>query len=215
MLTVQRFVVNMIEENCYVLWDETREAVIVDCGVFSAEERQDIRTYVDGHALTVKHLLNTHGHFDHIFGNRFACDAFGVSPELHKDEAGTYEAAASQMRAFLHRSLPLDVPPAGRYFDTGDVISFGTHRLQVIHTPGHTPGGVCFYCEAEKLLVSGDSLFLGSIGRCDLPGGDEASLVRTLQERVLTLPEEVRVLPGHGPETTIGFERRHNPCLSL
>lgn len=213
MLTIQRFVVNMIEENCYVLWDETREAVIVDCGAFTPEERQAIRDYVDGNHLCVKHLLNTHGHFDHVFGNRFVCDAYGLSPELHCDEVATYEAAAGQMQAFMHRSFPLDVPPVGRIFAAGDTIGFGTHLLQVIHTPGHTPGGVCFYCEAEKVLVSGDSLFLGSIGRCDLPGGDERSLVRTLRERVLTLPEDVRVLPGHGPETTVGYESRYNSCL--
>lgn len=213
MLTIQRFVVNMIEENCYILWDETREAAIVDCGAFTPQERQALSDYVTDRQLTVTRLLNTHGHFDHIFGNDFACRTFGLSPELHREEAATYEAAARQMQMFLHRDLPLTVPPAGRYFETDDRLSVGSHEWRVIHTPGHTPGGVCFYCEAERVLLSGDSLFRGSIGRCDLPGGDERSLVRTLRERILTLPDEVRVLPGHGPETTIGFERAHNPCL--
>lgn len=211
MLNIQRFVVNLIEENCYVLWDESREAAIVDCGVFSPQEQEALLGHVRAHRLTVRRLLDTHGHFDHVFGNDFAFRAFGVRPEMHREEAATYESADRQMQAFLHRDLPLRLPPAGRYFETGDTLRVGRHELRVIHTPGHTPGGTCFYCEEEKVLFSGDSLFRGSIGRCDLPGGDEASLVRTLRERVLVLPDEVRVLPGHGPETTIGAERARNP----
>lgn len=212
MLHIQRITVNFIEENCYVLWDESREAVIVDCGAFSPDEHTTLSQFIADHGLTVTRLLCTHGHFDHIFGAQFVHDTYGVSPELHRAEADTYLSAPQQMRQFLHRDMPLQVP-APQFFDTGDTLRFGSHSLLVIHTPGHTPGGVCFYCAEEKTLLSGDSLFRGSIGRCDLPGGDGSALVASLRGQILTLPDDVSVLPGHGPATTIGDERRGNMYL--
>jgi len=213
MINIQRFTVNFIEENCYVLSDDTHEAVIVDCGANAAAEQDAIRTYIESHALKPRHLLCTHGHFDHIFGAQFVADTYGLLPELSTAERTTYEQAAEQMKLFLHRSLPLALPAIGRTFSESDEICFGTHRLSIIATPGHTPGGVCFYCAEEKILLSGDSLFRYSIGRCDLPGGSEQSLIAALRERVLTLPDDVRVFPGHGAATTIGEERTANPYL--
>lgn len=210
MLHIQRFIVNMIEENCYVLSDETGEAAIIDCGAFFPEEKESIRQYIEQNNLRPKRLLNTHGHFDHVFGTAFVHDTYGLLPEMLTAEADTYAAAAGQMRMFLHRDLPLATPPAGPAFNDGDLLTFGSHTLRAIATPGHTPGGVCFYCEAEGCLFSGDSLFRHAIGRTDLPGGSEAALVGSLRARVLTLPDDVRVFPGHGDETTIGEERRAN-----
>ena len=212
-LHYKTFTVNFIEENCYLLWDESREAVIVDCGAFLPEEQEQLRAFVTENNLTIKHLLNTHAHFDHLFGVQFCSDAWGVLPEMSADEVETYHQAIPQMQAFLHRAFPLQLPPLGKTFGEGDAIRFGTHELRVIATPGHTPGGVCFYCEAEGLLLTGDSLFRCSIGRCDLPGGDASSLVTALSEKILTLPEDVKVLPGHGPSTTIGYERMNNMML--
>lgn len=213
MITVQRFVVNFIEENCYVLHDETREAVIVDCGAFRDEEKAAISSYITEHQLTPRHLLCTHGHFDHIFGAQYVHDTYGLQPEVSHDERATYEQAAPLMQQFIHRALPIELPPLAPSFAEGDDIHFGTHTLRVIATPGHTPGGVCFYCEAEHLLLSGDSLFRGSIGRCDLPGGNEFTLINALRTKLLALPDDVQVLPGHGPTTTISDERRRNPYL--
>ena len=212
-LNYKIFTVNFIEENCYLLWDENREAVIVDCGAYSPAEQEQIRAFVAENDLTVKHLLNTHAHFDHLFGAQFCSDTWGVLPEISADKVETYHQAVPQMQAFLHRAFPLQLPALGRTFREGDTISFGSHTLRVIATPGHTPGGVCFYCEEEGLLLTGDSLFRCSIGRCDLPGGDADSLVTALLEKILTLPEEVKVLPGHGPGTTIGYERMNNMML--
>jgi glyoxylase-like metal-dependent hydrolase (beta-lactamase superfamily II) len=127
------------------------------------------------------------------------------------DEADTYNHAERQMQMFLHKSFPLQIPPVEHYLQDGDCISFGNHSLRVISTPGHTPGGVCYYIESESLLLSGDSLFQGSIGRCDLPGGNEASLINNLRNKILTLPGNTKVLPGHGPSTTIDEEIRTNP----
>lgn len=211
MITVKTFTVNFIEENCYVLSDQAGNAVIIDCGAYSPEEQNAISHYIATAGLTVRHLLCTHGHFDHIFGNQFICDTYGLQPQLHADEAATYAAASEQMQMFLHRAFPLQIPAAGRLLKDGDEITFGEHTLRVIATPGHTPGGVCFYLETENLLFSGDSLFRGSIGRCDLPGGNEVQLISALRNKVLTLPESTCVYPGHGPSTTIGEERTGNP----
>ncbi len=213
MLNIQRFVFNFIEENCYLLWDESGEAVIVDCGAFSENERAEITHFITEHQLTLRHQLYTHGHFDHIFGAQHITDTFHVLPSLHHDEVETYQAAPLQMQAFLHRNLPLSVPPIGTLLADGDVIHFGTHTLQVIATPGHTPGGVCYYCMEEALLLSGDSLFHGSIGRCDLPGGDESKLINHLREKILSLPPAVKVYPGHGPSTSIS-EEQNNPFIN-
>ncbi len=214
MLTLKTFPVNFIEENCYVLSDESGEAVIIDCGAFFPEEKDEIRNYLAQNKLTPKHHICTHGHFDHVFGAQFLAEAYGILPELCKDEVKNYEMADEQMRTFLHRALPLTLPEVGRTFADGNSITFGNHRLKVITTPGHTPGGCCFYCEEEGILLSGDSLFRGSIGRCDLPGGNEVVLVSSLRQRILTLPDEVKVYPGHGPHTTIAEERTSNPYLS-
>lgn len=213
MLQITRFVVNMIEENTYLLYDETGEAVLIDCGAFYPEEQQAIRNFLTEHRLRLTHLYNTHSHFDHIFGAGFIYKDYGVQIELCADEQSVYEAAAEQMRMFIHRDLPLELPPVGRYFKDGDILAFGNQKLQVIATPGHTPGGVCFYHVESGVLLSGDSLFQGAIGRCDLPGGNEPQLIQALQTRILTLPDEVKVLPGHGDASTIGEERRSNPYL--
>lgn len=210
MIEIKPFTCNFIEENCYVVSDESGEAVIIDCGAFFPEDKTRISDYIAEKALKPVRHLCTHGHFDHVFGAQYCADTFGLSPELSAAEQTTYAAAADQMRAFLHRDFPLSLPTAATPFNDGDTLSFGTHSLRVIATPGHTPGGVCFYCEAEGVLFSGDSLFCREVGRTDLPGGDEANLISALQRLVTTLPESVKVYPGHGPATTIGDERLFN-----
>ncbi len=212
MLNVQRFVVNMIEVNCYVLWDDSREAVIIDCGAFHEEDREAIHRFIEEKQLIVQHLLCTHGHFDHVFGNQFVLDTYGLPPRMSKADIPLYLRADEQVKLFLHRDISITLPPP-EALEEGKPIVFGHHSLFPIPTPGHTPGGLCFYEESEAVLFSGDSLFRRSIGRCDLPGGDEMTLIDSLQRRILTLPEHVAVLPGHGEPTTVGEERRNNPYL--
>ncbi len=212
MLNVQRFVVNMIEVNCYVLWDDSREAVIIDCGAFYEEDNKIIYNFIEEKQLIVQHLLCTHGHFDHVFGNQFVFDTYGLQPRISSADIKLYLHADEQVKLFLHRDIAISLPPP-EALEEGKPIVFGHHNLFLIPTPGHTPGGICFYEESEAVLFSGDSLFRRSIGRCDLPGGDEAMLIDSLQRNILTLPEHVTVLPGHGEPTTIGEERRNNPYL--
>ena len=211
MLNIQRIVVNMIEENCYILWDETGEAAIADCGAFYDEDRESIRKFIADKALTPKLHLLTHGHFDHIFGAQFVADTYGLLPQMAETETDNYKSQQEQLRMFLRRDLPLSIPQVGKTLKDGETVCFGHQEFTVIYTPGHTPGGVCYYNAKEKVLLSGDSLFQGSIGRTDFPGGSGRDLVNSLRQRILTLPEDVTVLPGHGPETSIEFEKRNNP----
>lgn len=213
-MQITRFVVNMVSENCYLFWDEeSKAAALVDCGAFYPEEQKAIADFIAENKLQLTHLFNTHGHFDHVFGASFVDKTYGVKIALCQDEQATYEHAAEQMSKFLHLNYPLSLPTAGSYFRDGDELCVGSIKLRVIATPGHTPGGVCFYCEEERVLFSGDSLFKHSIGRCDLPGGNESLLVNALKTRILTLPDDVKVLPGHGDMTTIAEEKRMNYYL--
>lgn len=212
-MQITRFVVNMIQENCYLAWDDTHEAVLIDCGAFYPEEQQSISNFIKEHELKLTHLWNTHGHFDHVFGASYIYKEYGVKIELSEKEKQTYENAGQLMMKGLHIDVPLELPPVGHYFKDGEKLRFGNTTFEVIETPGHTPGGVCFYCEEDGVLFSGDSLFRHGIGRCDLPGGSEESLLAALKTRILTLPEKVQVLPGHGELSTIAEERRMNAYL--
>ncbi len=213
MLTIEAFVVNMVEENCYVVFDETNEAVIIDCGALTGGEQSGIDKYISDRHLTVRHLLCTHGHFDHVFGNAHVYERYGLQPEMHRGDEDLYRNAAEQVRLILHRTYRDELPAIGKFLQEKDVVRFGAHQFEVIATPGHTQGGVCFYCQQENVLFSGDSLFLHSIGRTDLPGGNGEQLVESLTTKILTLPPETVVYPGHGPATTIGEEQLHNPYL--
>ena len=207
MLNVKKFVVNPIEESTFVLHDETGEAVIVDCGVLYPEEETALLNYIKSNALTVKYHLLTHSHFDHIFGADFVYRTFGVAPCMHKNELAPYESAAAQMRSFVGNAFTLVTPPAGKLFDDYEVVTLGSHTLKVLPTPGHTQGGVCYYCASENVLLSGDTLFYRSIGRTDLFGGNYAQLINSIKQELMVLPSETKVYPGHGPSTTVGEER--------
>lgn len=215
MLQVRTFEVNPLGENCYVVYDgETRRAAVIDAGAYTEAERAAVDAFLEDERLQVDYLLQTHAHFDHLFGVDRLARRWGLAPRCHEADMPLYETATGQMLMFMHRDLGLKLPAAGAPLHEGDTLPLGTDALRVIHTPGHTPGGVCFRSETSGLLFSGDSLFRGSIGRCDLPGGDGRALVGSLRERILTLPDETCVLPGHGPRTSVGDERRGNPYLA-
>lgn len=215
MLHIQKFVVNMIQENCYVVNDETLEAVIVDDGAYYHEEKLAIENYINENGLHPVLLLDTHAHFDHIMGNKALYDRYGLKARFSRADAALYDGLKDQARLIMGFALEgLENAPAGPFVSEGDVLTFGSHRFSVIATPGHTPGGLCFYCKEENVLFSGDSLFHGSIGRTDLPGGDTEALVNSLKTKILTLPEPTRVLTGHGPATDVLTEKKINPYLN-
>lgn len=214
MLKVKKFTVNPVQENCYVVSDETKEAVIIDCGCFDEFEWDDIEIYIKNNGLKPVHLLNTHLHFDHCLGNHFAYKTFGLKPEASIKDSSTYDNMRNQLRMFLGTDeLYHEQPAIGRDLKQNDKVEFGKTVFDVIETPGHTPGGICFYCKEDGMLWAGDTLFRGSIGRTDLPGGNYRELVYGIAEKLLTLPEDTQVYCGHGPSTSIGFEKDNNPYL--
>lgn len=212
-MEIKRFVCNMIRENTYVVSDDTREAVIIDCGAYYEEERKAIKQYIDDNKLQPKHLIATHGHVDHHLGDRFVYDTWGLKPEVGEADEDFMNRLPEQARQLFEMELSDDdFAPVGRYLMPADTISFGHTTLKIIETPGHSPGGLCFYSEADKTLFTGDTLFRGSIGRSDFDGGSMFLIIQSL--RVLSqLPDDTVVLPGHGERTTIGYEVATNPYL--
>lgn len=215
-MKVKKFVVNMFQENCYLLYDETGEAALVDPGCYFASERAAVAKYIDDEGLHLRHLLCTHLHPDHIF-------ALGFFEERYALKAAAHEGDEDWLRRAVWYSAQLGIdwdeqdlgsPVAlERKLADGSVLRFGQSALQVIHTPGHSRGSVCFYSEEEGLLLSGDTLFEGSVGRTDFPGGSMAELRRSLREKLFLLPGGVEVLPGHGGSTTVGREKATNPYV--
>lgn len=212
MLKIKKFTCNMLQENCYVVSDDTQECVIVDCGAFYPEEREAIVGYIRENNLKPKHLIATHAHFDHNFGNNTIYKEFGLKPEVHANDSQLMSTLAQQALAVAGASIDYEMPPVGRFLHENDTIDFGTHSLRVIETPGHSPGGVFYYCEEENVAFSGDTLFNNSIGRTDFTGGSMFMLIQSLR-MISQLPDQTRILPGHGPETTIGYEVAHNPYI--
>lgn len=210
---IKTFVVNPIEENCYIFGDATGDAVIIDCGALTKAEQTQISSFIAAEGLRpVAHLL-THAHFDHLFGAEFLYDTYGLKPRFAAADAEIYAHAEMLAEGMFGCPVNFVLPPAGDAVDADTIIPFGTHTLTVIPTPGHTPGGVCYYCADEGILFSGDTLFRSSIGRTDLPGGNYTAILESLHTLTAQLPDDVRVLPGHGPASTIAFERRVNPYI--
>lgn len=202
----------MLQENCYIISDETKECVICDCGAYYPAERAAIVDYIRDNGLTPVHLLCTHGHIDHNFGNNTIFDKFGLKPEVHNEDQYLMDMLAEQAEALVGITLDYAMPPVGKYFGDGDEITFGSHRLKVIETPGHSKGSVFFYCPEESMALSGDTLFRNSIGRTDYLGGSMFQIIQSLR-MICQLPDNTVVYPGHGPQTTIGTELSGNPYL--
>lgn len=212
MLNVACFTFNPFQENTYLLFDDSGACIIFDPGCFFAQEKEELIRFITENGLKPERLINTHCHIDHIFGNRFIAETYGLQLETHAGEQVVLEYAA-QAAAMFGISYPEPSPMPGRFIEDGDWITLGASRLQAILAPGHSPASLCFFAPEERLLIAGDVLFQGSIGRTDLPGGDYDTLIRSIETRLLPLGDEVTVYPGHGPETTIGVERRSNPFL--
>ena len=212
MLHIERFQVNMLQENCYVVSDETKECVIIDCGAFYPEERNAITHYIQKSELKPVHLLVTHGHLDHNFGNDTIYKEFGLKPEVSQGDEKLMKGLKHQAETFYQMQLDTDFPPIGHFFEEDEVIKFGNHEFKIIETPGHSNGSVTFYCEAEHVAFTGDTLFKSSIGRTDFPGGSMFRIINSLRHLGM-LPDEVQVLPGHGEATSIGEELAHNPYM--
>jgi glyoxylase-like metal-dependent hydrolase (beta-lactamase superfamily II) len=213
MFTIKSFTFNPFQENTYILHDETRECIIVDPGCYEAVERKELSDYITSNALQVKLLLNTHCHIDHVLGNAFVKEQYKLSLLLHKIEEPylrAVEVYASNYGFYQYESSKPD-----GYIDENDTIEFGNQSLNIRFVPGHSPGHIAFYHADSRSLISGDVLFYGSIGRTDLPGGNYEALIESIHKQLFTLPDDVTVYPGHGTETSIGFEKVNNPFCAL
>ncbi len=212
MLHIERFQCNMLQENCYVASDETQECVIIDCGAFYPEERKAIVDYINANHLKPVHLLVTHGHLDHNFGNDTLYREFGLKPEVAAQDENLMKHLGKQAETFYQMTLDYEMPAIGHFFDEGEIIRFGSHEFEIIHTPGHTRGSVTFFCKEEQVAFTGDTLFHSSIGRTDFPGGSMFQIINSLR-LLAQLPDTTKVLPGHGDYTSIGEELAHNPYM--
>ena len=209
-MKIKRFTVGPLEVNCYLLWDEqTHEAAVIDYGARRDDEHERFAQFVEAEKLTLRMALQTHTHFDHVFGLKRLAERYGLSPQCHPDEQKLYRQAAT-MADMLNLPMEEPLPSLGTFLNDGDEITLGNSTLHVIHTPGHSPGSVCFHLPEAGILFCGDTLFAQGIGRTDLPGGNYGDIERSIKEKLYTLPPETCALPGHGPQTTIGWERENN-----
>jgi hydroxyacylglutathione hydrolase len=213
MLQVHSFVFNPFQENTFVLYDETKECIIVDPGCSDDLERNQLKAFVTEQKLKVKLLVNTHCHIDHVLGNRFVKEAFKVNLLIHAMEEPVLKAVEVYAPNYGFHLYQHQSPDA--FLEEGDYIKFGNQSFVVLFVPGHSPGHVAFYSEKNRMLLGGDVLFYNSIGRTDLPGGNHETLINSIHKKFFALPDHVKVYPGHGPETTIGFEKKTNPFCAI
>ena len=211
MIHIKAFTFSPISENTYVLYNNEGKAIIIDPGCYFPNEQETLKNFLTDNSLTPVYLLNTHCHLDHVFGNKWVHETYGLEPHLHpNEEAMLALAPVSGERwglPFQNYAGPL------HFLNDGDSLFLGDTEIQVILAPGHSPGSICFYIPSQGDLMGGDVLFRGSIGRTDLPGGDSETLLHSIREKLWVLPDETIVYSGHGIKTTIGYEKRNNPFL--
>lgn len=213
MITIKTFEVNYFSQNTYLLYDETREAVLIDCGCARREEEKELSDYITENKLILTRFLCTHLHLDHIFGCEFIFKTYGLSPEAHIKDVEIVPSPEKQAELFGLRASSIHAIPVKKYLVGGEVVKFGKSELLVILVPGHSPGSLAFYNKKGGFIMVGDALFSGSIGRTDLWGGNQEVLVAAIKDKLLSLPDETIVYPGHGPETRVINEKMNNPYL--
>jgi glyoxylase-like metal-dependent hydrolase (beta-lactamase superfamily II) len=211
MIHIKAFTFSPISENTYVLYNDAGKAIIIDPGCYFPAEEETLKTFLTDTGLTPIYLLNTHCHLDHVFGNKWVYETYGLELYLHPNEAPMLELAPVSGERwglpFQNYNGPL------HFLNDGDKVFIDDTEIQVILAPGHSPGSICFYLPSQGDLIGGDVLFRGSIGRTDLPGGDSETLLNSIREKLWVLPDETVVYSGHGIKTTIGYEKRNNPFL--
>ena len=212
MFVVKAFTFSPVQENTYVLYNEQKQAVLIDPGCYFEQERAELLSFVQQNGLELQLLLNTHCHLDHVFGNKWVHEQFGLELHLHPNEQQVLDFAPA---SGLMWNLPFDNYTGPLHFlQEGQKIQVGADELEVLVAPGHSPGHVCFYCRKQDFVIGGDVLFRESIGRTDLPGGNHATLLQSIRNQLFTLPAATVVYSGHGPATTIGYEQQYNPFLT-
>ena len=212
MIHIESMTFNAFQENTFVLNNDASEAIIFDPGCSNASEQSVLSSYIERNKLKVVRLVNTHCHIDHVLGNRYVAEKYNVALEAHPQEQSVLQSCTMVSSMY---GIPYDTSPdIHAFINEGDDFKLGDEAFQVLLCPGHSPGSLCFYHDESKTLIGGDVLFQNSIGRTDLPGGDYDTLIRSIKEKIFKLPDETVVYSGHGPSTTVGFEKRTNPFLT-
>ncbi len=212
-MQLEIFTFNPFQENTYVLYDETGECAIIDPGCYDADERNELSDFISGKQLKPVLLLNTHCHIDHVLGNKYVADRYKLQLQIPNGELETLHATTLYGHTF--GIYMTQSPEPGHFLEDNEIITFGNSSLKCISAPGHSPASICFYSENDRFLIGGDVLFYKSIGRSDLPGGNHEVLLNSIRTRLFVLPGDVKVFPGHGIETSIGDEKKHNPFVGF
>lgn len=211
MLHIKSFTFNPFQENTYLVYDDKGTAALIDPGCHTPEERKELEDFVESNKLNVRHLLNTHCHIDHVLGNAWAKKRFGISLWIHEKEISVLRSV--EVYAPNYGFQNYESAEADHFLEEGHEFQVGEESLKILFIPGHAPGHVVFYHEKSNQCIAGDTLFRGSIGRTDLPGGNHQLLLERIKTQLFTLPSDTIIYPGHGPETNIGFEKIHNPFV--
>ncbi|MCT1523641.1 MBL fold metallo-hydrolase [Sphingobacterium hotanense] len=211
MLQIKTFVFNPYQENTYLIIDENKDCIIVDPGMHNYIEEKQFSDYIAEHNLKPIYLINTHGHIDHVLGNKYVADTYGLTPQFHEGELPLVIQVQNYAPQMGIRYEPSPIPET--FLTENDTITIGDETIRLILAPGHSPAHLCLYSESNNFLIGGDVLFKGSIGRTDLPGGNHQQLLNSIATNIYTLPEDTVVYPGHGPTTTIKEEKQSNPFI--
>lgn len=212
-MKIEKFTFNAFSENTFIVSDNTKECIIIDPGCYNQHEKNELVKYVTDNNLKPVMLINTHCHIDHIFGNKFAAEKWGLELQINKLELEILENSTDVAKLYGFENYEKS-PNAKIFLNEHDEIKFGESKLDILFTPGHSPGHIAFHSAKDKVLISGDVLFKNSIGRTDLPGGNYDTLIKSIKEKILLLEDETIVFCGHGPSTTIGSEKLNNPFLN-
>ena len=211
-MKITTFVFNPFQVNTYLLFDSSGECIIIDAGCYFEKEYENIYEFISSQKLKPVKLINTHAHIDHILGIPKIAATFNLSPSFHKNESYLFSDAVGQGKIFGLYTDPM--PAINNFLEEGINIKFGNSELEILHVPGHTPGSVIFVNKKEKIIITGDTLFKGSVGRTDLPGGNFNILMNSIKYKILLFEDDFKIYPGHGPSSTIGEEKHFNPFLT-
>ncbi len=211
MVNIAKFIFNSFMVNTYLLYDESGECIVIDAACYEPQEEEALKDFISKNKLTLVRNLNTHCHVDHVLGNDFIARTYDVYPEYHKNSVAFFDTLKEIGASFGYGIN--QVPDAKRFLVANEMVQWGNSELKVLFTPGHAEGSVCFYNEMQGFVITGDVLFRDTIGRTDLPTGDFDQLMVSIKTKLFTLPDETVVYPGHGPETSIGYEKDNNPFI--
>jgi hydroxyacylglutathione hydrolase len=211
-MKIKSFTFNPFQENTYVVYDDTKECIIIDPGCYTEKERTELRRFITSEGLKPVKLINTHCHIDHVLGNKFVSELWDLELYMNKEDLPLLENAGNIGKMYGMEDYE-GSPYPKHFLAQDDILTFGESSFKILFTPGHAPGHICLYSKENNLVIAGDVLFQGSIGRTDLPGGDHSTLINSIITQLFPLPNETQVYCGHGPATNLGYEKEHNPFL--